>query len=78
LVAHQLLVIVWFVAKILAANGCPPLPLTDSCQKVGQMWAKDLLTKKLAANSCQIFGRAKLGTNQTGSYYLKKTNEVPN
>jgi hypothetical protein len=41
LVAHQVLVIVMFVAKILAANVCPPLPLTDSCQIVGQIWAKD-------------------------------------
>jgi hypothetical protein len=47
--AHQVLAIIWFVAKILAANGCPPLPLTDSCKIVGQMRAKDSLTKKMAS-----------------------------
>jgi hypothetical protein len=28
----QILVFVWFVAKILAAHGYPSLPLTEACQ----------------------------------------------
>jgi hypothetical protein len=36
LVAHEVLVIVWFVAKILSANECLSFPLTDSFQIVGQ------------------------------------------
>jgi hypothetical protein len=65
LVAHRVVVSVWFVPKVLAANACPSLSLTDSCQKVGKTWAKDSLTKILAANSYQIFGRANMGINQT-------------
>jgi hypothetical protein len=65
--AHVLL-IVWFVANILAAYGYLALALTDSYQIIGQTWAKDFLTKILAANSCQIFGRASVGTNQTHPY----------
>jgi hypothetical protein len=37
------------------------------------MWIKDLLIKKLAANSCQIFSRAKLDTNQTCSKTLGRS-----
>ena len=27
--AHHILIFAWFVAKILVANDCPPIPLTD-------------------------------------------------
>jgi hypothetical protein len=33
----EVLVIVWFVAKILAANGYPLLSLTNPCQIVRQI-----------------------------------------
>jgi hypothetical protein len=35
LVAYYVLVYVWFVAKILAANRYPSISLTDSCQIFG-------------------------------------------
>jgi hypothetical protein len=63
LVAYCILVYAWFAAKILAANRYPSISLTDSCQIFGQVWAKDFLTKILAANSYQrLLGQNKAQT----------------
>jgi hypothetical protein len=61
LVAYYVLVYVWFVAKILAANGYLSISLTDSCQSFGQVWAEDSLAKILASQFLPTFGRARLG-----------------
>jgi hypothetical protein len=58
MVAYCILVYVWFVAKILAANRYISISLTDSCQIFGQMWAKDSLAKILASQFLPTFGRA--------------------
>jgi hypothetical protein len=58
LVAYYILVFVWFVAKILAANGYTSISLIDSCQIFGQVWAEDFLAKILACQFLPTFGRA--------------------
>jgi hypothetical protein len=61
LVVYYILVYVWFVAKILAANGYPSTSLTDSCQIFSQVWAEDSLAKILASQFLPTFGRARIG-----------------
>lgn len=43
---NHILIFVWFVAKKLLVNECPPIPLTYSCQVNDQVRVEDSLTKK--------------------------------
>jgi hypothetical protein len=61
LVDYYVLVYVWFIAKILAANEYPSISLTDSCQIFGQVWVENFLAKILASQFLPTFGRARLG-----------------
>jgi hypothetical protein len=38
-----------FSAKMLVANGCSTITLTNSCQIICQVWVEDFLAKKLAS-----------------------------
>jgi hypothetical protein len=59
LAAYCIFFHIWFVAKILAANGCPTICLTGSCQIIGQVWVENSLAKILASQFLSTFGKAR-------------------